>query len=162
MQWSVPLTVLAAAHRRPVCVEDILSLRHVFEVTGQFNRGWPRFTDTVANSRASPAKTDQVSIKLYQMTGHELSSNNDIRCWGNIMCHIIVGVHPAGRTSWGWLGAIVRVDSWFRDALMKLTSAALGSRPSLPPHVGTLEYCKYGKKSTKLCSAFITRMQIFM
>lgn len=75
-----------------------------------------------------------------------------------MQCVIIVGVHPAGRTSWGWLGAILRADSWFRDALMKLTSAALGSRPSLPPPAGTLDHYKFGKRGGKFGSVFITRM----
>lgn len=44
------------------------------------------------------------------------------------------------------MGAILRADSWFPDALMTVTSAALGSRPCLQPHAGILDRWTFAGK----------------
>lgn len=89
MWWWVSVAVPAAAHRRPVGIEDVLSFRHVLQITGQLHRGRTRPTDAVANTRTSP---DGETREPFLQTSISAGFLFQLLCWfgETVFCKKIV------------------------------------------------------------------------
>lgn len=160
MWWWVSVAVPAAAHRRPVGIEDVLSFRHVLQITGQLHRGRTRPTDAVANTRTSP---DGETREPFLQTSISAGFLFQLLCWfGETVkknCQFFYKrkhwedegfyrVTATGRTSLECLAATWRANSSSPDTLRKWTCAGLGSTPFLQPPADKQDH--WGQKWSKM------------